>query len=65
VRNLELYPTGHEITCRTCKLDEEEGITDVRVTLGPDSAEAAGTLNSGDVKRIGEWFIKLSKELSK
>jgi len=61
VKDLQLNPQNYEIILGHASIDD--GVTTINFTFNDTCGEIA--INSGEAKKIGEWFLKLSKELDR
>lgn len=59
---LEINPTGYEITVRADG-NKDDGYKNVFIKLSSDSEESVGAVTKTEAQKIGEWFLKLAKEI--
>lgn len=64
MKDLLLNPTNHDIVASVDEIDQEAGLATVNLWLSTEEG-TTGVLTATELKKIGEWFLKLSKELSK
>lgn len=63
MRDLDISPLDHDIELsESSAIDCEKGQTQLVYKLGSGSGSVF--INKIEARRIGEWFLKLSKELS-
>ena len=64
MRDLKLNPLMHEVEI-SADVQKENGYANVHLDIGGEIKPYDFSITQSHAKQIGEWFIKLSKELSK
>lgn len=66
MKELKLNPTNHEIKLAAEHMQDDGLIwAQIEVTLCDGGDTALGGIKADEARKIGEWFLKLSKELDK